>query len=128
MTTEFLQANDKLLLDTRFFDPDFTARLVASMENFDEQGWLPADPTNPNNGQWENVLIIWRKLTGDLEKDNVMLDVWFQKVRPSSPDFKFHTVYVNGSSNLPSLKNKKEKWQVRLIEEESMKRMWEVER
>jgi adenine-specific DNA-methyltransferase len=37
LTTEFLQANDKLLLDTRFFDPDFTARLVDSIENFDEQ-------------------------------------------------------------------------------------------
>jgi adenine-specific DNA-methyltransferase len=91
------------------------------------QGWLPADPANPNNGQRENVLIIWRKLTGDLEKDNVMLNAWFQKIRPSSRDFKLHTIYVNGSSNLPSLKNKKEKWQVRLIEEEFMKRMWEVE-
>ncbi|RMG24484.1 MAG: site-specific DNA-methyltransferase, partial [Methanobacteriota archaeon] len=37
LTTEFLKANDKLVLDTRFFDDDFKARLIASIENFDEQ-------------------------------------------------------------------------------------------
>lgn len=31
---------------------------------------LPADPADPNNGQKERVLIIWRKLAGDLEKDS----------------------------------------------------------
>ena len=37
MTVEFLKANNKLVLDTRFFDDSFKARLVASIENFDEQ-------------------------------------------------------------------------------------------
>jgi len=58
------------------------------------KGWILADPNNPNNGQKENVLIIWRKLTGDLEQDNLKLD--------------------------------DENWKVRLIEEEFMKRMWDV--
>ncbi len=37
ISVEFLKANNKLVLDTRFFDDDFKARLVASIENFDEQ-------------------------------------------------------------------------------------------
>lgn len=95
------------------------------------QEWLTAnkdkDPANPNNGQREKVLIVWRKLTGDLEKDNAMLDEWFQKNRISTRDFEFNTIYVNGSNNLPNLKLDDENWKVRLIEEEFMKRMWDVE-
>ena len=91
------------------------------------EGWVPRDPQNPNNGQRENVLIVWRKLTGDLEKDNLMLDEWFQKNRISSRDFEFDTIYVNGSNNLPNLKLDDENWKVRLIEEEFMKRMWNSE-
>ncbi|MFH1882415.1 MAG: site-specific DNA-methyltransferase, partial [Planctomycetota bacterium] len=91
------------------------------------EGWVPKDPSNPNNGQPEKVLIVWRKLTGDLEKDNLMLDEWFQKNRISTRDFEFDTIYVNGSNNLPNLKRDDENWKVTLIEEEFMKRMWDVE-
>jgi len=91
------------------------------------EGWVPRDRANPNNGQRENVLIVWRKLTRDLEKDNLMLDEWFQKNRISPRDFEFDTIYVNGSNNLPNLKLDNENWKVRLIEEEFMKRMWETE-
>ena len=90
------------------------------------KGWIPADPNNPNNGQKEKALIVWRKLTGDLEQDNLMLDEWFQKNRISARDFEFDIIYVNGSNNLPNLKLKNENWKVRLIEEEFMKRMWDV--
>lgn len=91
------------------------------------EGWVPKDPTNPNNGQQEKVLIVWRKLTGDLEKDNLMLDEWFQRNRINTRDFEFDTIYVNGSNNLPNLKLDEESWKVRLTEEEFMKRMWSVE-
>ena len=37
LTIEFLKAYNKLVLDTRFFDEDFKARLVASIQYFDEQ-------------------------------------------------------------------------------------------
>lgn len=90
------------------------------------EGWLPKDPANPDNGQREKVLIVWRKLTGDLEKDNVMLDEWFQKNRISTRDFEFDIIYVNGSNNLPNLMQEGDNWKVRLIEEEFMKRMWET--
>jgi len=89
------------------------------------EGWVPKDPQNPNNGQREKVLIVWRKLTGDLEKDNLMLDEWFQKNRISTRDFEFDTIYVNGSNNLPNLAQDGDNWKVRLIEEEFLKRMWE---
>ena len=91
------------------------------------EGWVPADSNNPNNGQKEKVLIVWRKLTGDLEKDNLMLDEWFQKNRISTRDFEFDTIYVNGSNNLPNLKLEGDNWKVRLIEEDFMKNMWDVD-
>ena len=90
------------------------------------EGWAPKDPANPNNGQREKVLIVWRKLTDNIEQDNLMLDEWFQKNRISTRDFEFDTIYVNGSNNLPNLKLDEEHWKVRLIEEEFMKRMWEM--
>lgn len=37
LTLEFLKANNKLLLDTRFFDEAFKTRLLNSIDNFDEQ-------------------------------------------------------------------------------------------
>lgn len=91
------------------------------------EGWVPKDPANPNNGQREKILIVWRKFTGDIEQDNLMLDEWFQKNRISTRDFEFDTIYVNGSNNLPNLKLDDENWKVRLIEEEFMKRMWNGE-
>ncbi len=91
------------------------------------EGWIPADSNNPNNGQKEKILIVWRKLTGDLEKDNLMLDEWFQKNRISTRDFEFDTIYVNGSNNLPNLKIEGDNWKVRLIEEDFMKNMWDVD-
>ena len=73
------------------------------------------------------MLIVLRKLTGDLEKDNLMLDEWFRKNRISTRDFEFYTIYVNCSNNLPNLKLDDENWKVRLIEEEFMKHMWDME-
>ena len=88
------------------------------------EGWVPKDSTIPNNGQQENVLIIWRKLVGNIEEDNLMLDEWFKKIRSSDREFNFGTIYVNGSNNLANLRPDDENWRVRLIEEEFMKRMW----
>jgi len=82
---------------------------------------LNHEPRNHDTG------ITWRKLTGDLEKDNLMLDDWFQKNRISTRDFEFDTFYVNGSNNLPNLKLDDENRKVRLIEEEFMKHIWDVE-
>jgi len=37
LTVEFLKANNKLLLDTQFFDQEFKSRLIGSIENLDTQ-------------------------------------------------------------------------------------------
>ena len=81
----------------------------------------------PNNGQREKVLIVWRKLTGDLEQDNLMLDEWFRHNRISTRDFEFDTIYVNGSNNLPNLRRKGRPGKCGCLEEEFMQRMWDVE-
>ncbi|HRH94504.1 MAG TPA: site-specific DNA-methyltransferase [Prosthecobacter sp.] len=91
------------------------------------EGWVPKDRENPNNGQKEKILIVWRTLTGNLEEDNLMLDEWFQKNRLSTRDFEFNTIYVNGSNNLPNLKLDTDTWKVRLTEEEFSKAMWDVQ-
>ena len=91
------------------------------------EGWLPKDPANPNNGLLEKILIIWRKLTDNIEEDNVVLDTWLENKRINARDLEFDTIYVNGSNNLPNIKRDTENWKVRLTEEEFMKRMWDVE-
>lgn len=89
------------------------------------EGWVPKNPYSPNDGLKEKVLIVWRKLTGNLEEDNLILDSWFTKNRISTLDWEFDTIYVNGSNNLPNLQKEGDTWKVRLIEEEFMKRMWD---
>jgi len=89
------------------------------------EGWVPKNPYSPNDGLKENVLIVWRKLTGNLEEDNLILDTWFLENRISTKDWEFDIIYVNGSNNLPNLQKEGDTWKVRLIEEEFMKRMWD---
>ena len=91
------------------------------------EGWVPADPNHPNSGEQRQILIIWRKLTSNLEEDNLMLNEWFKHNRAATKPFKYDTIYTNGSNNLPSLKRKGDTWSVRLIEEDFMRLMWDVE-
>ena len=102
------------------------------------EGWVPKDPAHPDNGQREKVLVVWRNMPAysqlreegefeglqGIEGDNLMLDEWFRKNR-TGDRMEFDTIYVNGSNNLPNLKQQNEAWTVRLMEEEFMKRMWE---
>ena len=73
------------------------------------------------------MLIVWRNLTADIEKDNALLDAWFHKNRINTRDFEFDTVYVNGSNNLPNLRRDGDRWKVVLTEEAFTRRMWEME-
>lgn len=87
------------------------------------EGWVPTG----NGGGREKVLIIWRRLTADLEQDNLMLDCYFQAHRLSTQDWEFDTIYVNGTNNLPNLLKEGDTWKVRLIEEDFHRLMWDVE-
>jgi adenine-specific DNA-methyltransferase len=73
------------------------------------------------------TLVIWRKLTGDPEHDNLVLDQWFTTQGYSSKDSEFDLIYVNGDSNLENLKAPDDTWKVRLIEEDFHRLMFEVD-
>ena len=89
------------------------------------EGWIPANPQTPNDGRKKNVLIIWRTLTGNLELDNLMLD-WYMSgtlnLDEKTPEYDI--IYVNGSNNLGADRKETDTFQVRLIEEEFLKKMW----
>ena len=72
------------------------------------------------------ILIIWRKLTGEPEQDNLVLDAWFTRQRYSARDSEFDLIYVNGGNNLENLKNADDMWKVRLIEEDFHRLMFEM--
>ena len=72
------------------------------------------------------TLIIWRKLTGDAEQDNLVLDEWFTRQGYSTRDYEFDLIYVNGDCNLENLRAPDETWKVRLIEEDFHRLMFDT--
>lgn len=75
----------------------------------------------------EKVLIIWRTMTDDIAKDNLVLDAYFEKKRYNANDFEYDKIYVNGDNNLPNMKLDEDMWKVILIEEEFKKRMFDIQ-
>jgi adenine-specific DNA-methyltransferase len=73
------------------------------------------------------TLIIWRKVTGEPEQDNLVLDEWFTKQGYSTKDYEFQFIYVNGGNNLENLKAPDDTWKVRLIEEDFHRLMFDTE-
>lgn len=112
--------NTRLMLDGGLKETDDGAWRFRKVE-----GYTLRTPGDHNDR--EKALVVWRKLTGDLEQDNLMLDEWFRKYRLSAQDTEFDVIYVNGSNNLPNLRQAEETWKVRLIEEAFHQAMWDVE-
>jgi len=77
--------------------------------------------TNPKG---EKVLIIWRNLK---EKSNEDLEEFFRRQEYNPRDMEFDLIYVNGDNNLENIKRPDETWKVRLIEEDFMRLMFDVE-
>lgn len=73
------------------------------------------------------TLVVWRKLTGKPEEDNLVLDEWFTRQGYSSKDSEFDLIYVNGGNNLENLKAPDDTWKVRLIEEDFHRLMFATE-
>jgi len=73
------------------------------------------------------TLIIWRKLNGDPEQDNLVLNEWFTRQGYSAKDSEFDLIYVNGGNNLENLKTPDDLWKVRLIEEDFHRLMFQME-
>jgi len=74
--------------------------------------------------QGEKTLVIWRNAH---EMDNEKLDRFFTKLDIRTRDFEFDVIYVNGDNNLPNLRTAGEQWKVRLIEEDFLRLMFDVE-
>lgn len=72
------------------------------------------------------TLVIWRKLTGDAEQENLVLDEWFTRQGYSTKDYEFQLIYVNGGNNLENLKAPDDTWKVRLIEEDFHRLMFDA--
>jgi adenine-specific DNA-methyltransferase len=72
------------------------------------------------------VLVVWRKLTGSPEQDNLVLDEWFRTMAYSTRDLEFDLIYVNGDNNLENLRREDETWKVRLTEEYFKRLMFDV--
>lgn len=98
-------------------------------------GRLKPDPRGPfwfrtvtgTSPDGRKVLVIWRKLTGEPEQDNLVLDEWFTKQGYSSKDSEFDIIYVNGGNNLENLKAADDRWKVRLLEEDFHRLMFAME-
>ncbi len=98
-------------------------------------GALKPDPAGPwwfrtvsgTTPDGRKTLVIWRKLTGVPEEDNLVLDAWFTKQGYSSQDREFDLIYVNGGNNLENLKTPEDLWKVRLIEEDFQRLMFDTE-
>ena len=73
------------------------------------------------------TLVIWRKLIGEPEQDNLVLDEWFTRQGYSAKDSEFDLIYVNGGNNLENLKTPDDLWKVRLIEEDFHRLMFEMD-
>jgi adenine-specific DNA-methyltransferase len=97
------------------------------------KGGLEADPAGPfwfravtgSVPDGRRTLVIWRKLTGNPEEDNLVLDEWFTQQGYETGDRKFDLIYVNGGTNLENLKAPGDTWKVRLIEEDFHRLMFE---
>ena len=89
------------------------------------EGWVPKNRATPNDGAKERVLIVWRTLTGDTERDNAVLNSFLQREDVNALDGEYDVIYVNGSNNVPNLRKDADTWKVRLIEEDFSARMWE---
>ena len=106
------------------------SQLKQSTDGKDAPWWFRTVSGKDPEGR--RVLVIWRKRPGGdtaegIEQDNLVLNEWFRKLGFSTKDSEFDVIYVNGSSNLENVRTADERWKVRLIEEDFMRLMFDVE-
>lgn len=107
-------------------DEEKRLRLDGRLRQDDAGPWWfrTVDGVTPDG---RKALVIWRKLTGDAEQDNLVLDEWFTRQGYSTKDYEFDLIYVNGDNNLENLRQPDETWKVRLIEEDFHRLMFDAE-
>lgn len=110
------------------FDRDAEQRLkINDRLRQDAEGpyWFRTVTGTTPDGQ--KTLVIWRKLTGTPEEDNLVLDEWFTRQGYSTKDSEFQLIYVNGDCTLENLKTAEDTWKVRLLEEDFHRLMFDAE-
>ena len=110
------------------FDRDAEQRLKLNgrlRQDADGPYWFRAVTGTTPEGQ--KTLVIWRKLTGTPEEDNLVLDEWFTRQGYSTKDSEFQLIYVNGDCTLENLKTAEDTWKVRLLEEDFQRLMFDTE-
>ena len=107
-------------------DEESRLQLDGGLKQNDAGPWWfrPVEGVTPDE---RKALVIWRKLTGDAEQDNLVLDEWFTRQGYSTKDYEFELIFVNGDSNLENLHQPDKTWKVRLIEEDFHRLMFDVE-
>lgn len=115
------------------FGRDDEKRLILSsqLKQKDDGAWWFRTVTG-KDPDGRSVLVIWRKRPGGdapegIEQDNLVLNEWFRKLGFSTRDREFDLVYVNGTNNLENARIDGENWKVRLIEQDFMRLMFDVE-
>jgi len=113
----------------------FTAEIERSDQGrLQIEGRLKQNDTGPwwfrtvtgTTPEGRKTLVIWRKLTGDAEQDNLVLDTWFtNKQAYSVHGGEFDLIYVNGDNTLDNLRVDPENWKVRLIEADFQRLMFD---
>lgn len=111
------------------FEPDDEGRLqIDGRLRQDAEGpfWFrTVSGTTPSGGR---TLVVWRKLTGNSEQDNLVLDTWLtEKLQINPRDMEFDLIYVNGDNNLENIRTESQTWKVRLIEEDFHRLMFDME-
>jgi adenine-specific DNA-methyltransferase len=105
------------------YDADFATgeygAVSAALKEGDTYKFKAVEGTVPSG---DKTLVLWREMSGDIEKDNAALDAYFLSL-PNAQSFR--RVYVNCDNNLLNLRGNGESWQVILIDEEMKKRMFE---
>lgn len=108
-------------------DDEGRLRIDGRLKQDDDGPWWSrtVDGMTPDG---RKTLVIWRKLTGDAERDNLVLDECFTCSGYSTQDYEFDLIHVNGDNNLENLRQPDETWwKVRLIEEDFHRLMFDVE-
>ncbi|MGZ9871789.1 site-specific DNA-methyltransferase [Priestia endophytica] len=75
----------------------------------------------------KKTLVIWRDLTGDIVKDNAVLNAYVQKNKIENKNYDYDLIYVNGDNFLKNIEEVHSKVKVRLIDEEMKRRLFEME-
>lgn len=100
-------------------DGEGRLRLVDGSFKQDAEGAWSFRTVSGTTPEGRRALVIWRRLTGDAEADNLVLEHWFRvKQNYSVRDGEFDQIYVNGDCTLENLRIDPENWKVRLIEED----------